>query len=312
MNLEWTSIEAYEKAFSGDPTATFFQSPAWFALAAQLEGGRTRFLVHPDGAVLPLLERGQSWRKRLCGAFGTYTGWLKHTSTQSLGPSPQAMLSLRSEFLVSPFCEGPRDLPGSFLETHVTDLSDWNSENSPSHWNRNHRRSLRTFRESEISIRLGEVRDLPGFLELYALQIKSWGERARRRYPDALFHGLLKETPQEAVRFWIAENEGRIRGARWCFHQGTHAVEWLAVADLSAKDSGVNHGLIHHAMAMAAQRGCRHYDFNPNPGLPGVDHFKDGFRSERRKVPWVQTSPIWQQMLRRWKSASPFSVKKGN
>jgi hypothetical protein len=133
---------------------------------------------------------------------------------------------------------------------------------------------------------------------MYQKQQLRWGQKAREPHPEGLLQALFTDLPKGALRFWVAEREGNLEAGRLCFHHRKHAVEWLAASQETALASGVTHGLIRHAMTAAAQDSCEVYDFNPNPGLPGVDHFKDGFRAKRVQVPWVISGPLWRRWAR--------------
>lgn len=297
MNRLSTDARAYAEAFEADPTATFFHSPAWLELAARFEGGRTRYWRHPDGPVLALLEHRRGWLRRYTGPFGTYAGWVGPGSGKRRPETPPFLRSLPAEYLVSPYGSGPYDLPGTCLETHAADLTGWSPDPADVPWNRNHRRSLRAFSEAGLIVRPGNAADLPALLRLYARQVEGWGDRARRVYPDALLKALIETFLPGPLRLWMAERDGHPVACRLCFHHREHAVEWLAAAAPEDRDQGVHVGLVHRAMSEAAREGCRRYDFNPNPGLPGVDRFKEGFRAQRIPVAWVRTGPAWRRAL---------------
>lgn len=100
-------------------------------------------------------------------------------------------------------------------------------------------------------------------------------------YPETLFQDMFRRwgnTP--SLSLLLAEKEGTIVAGRMCLHHNRHTVEWHAAAQRNDMERGANHLLVHAAVTAAAAQGSAIYDFNPNPGLPAVDHFKRGFGAQ--------------------------------
>lgn len=276
----------WESLVREDETATFFQTPAWHKLAEDFEGTRTRLLNVGDAEapiLLPVQSVKRWWGELLAAPFGTYATLLLRTNDVArCGAAGRALSHLNITLIGSPFSKRlPGDGPTS--GTRILRLDDLEPEGWVGSWSRNHRRLLRDAEaRGYVAREARDAADVSAYFAVYREQAQRWGDAARRLYPEELFQEAFRRfVPAGAMKLWLAEDkeEGVVAG-RLCFYHGGHAVEWHAAAARAHMERGVNHKAVHAIVLDARARGFRVYDFNPNPGLDAVDHFKRGFATE--------------------------------
>lgn len=287
MKLQTASPGTWENLARLDAGATFFQTPAWHRAAAAVLGSVSAPLLFtfPGGeAVLPLQRiRGRFGQgERFFSPFGTYTALLAEAPLdgERLAAVRDRLASLNLDLFSSPFAANPVEL-GRPLDasTRILELAGLEPDLWEASWSRNHRRLLKQAREAGLRARLAAGRaDVEAYCGIYARQARRWGPRARTVYPDSLFHSLWEAlSGGPAMKLWLAEAGGDVVAGRLCFYHNRHAVEWHAAAREEWLERGANHFLVREIVADAAVSGHAWYDFNPSPGLAGVDHFKRGF-----------------------------------
>lgn len=293
--MKLCSEDLWESLVRKDETATFFQTPAWHKLAEDFEGTRItplRFDLDGTVAVLPLQTRRRWWGDLLTAPFGTYSSLLRGPgfTPKHLDAITDALGHLNLNLTGSPYSEpfsAVRNGASGLTQrtqshTHLVRLGAFNPEAWVAQWSRNHRRLLKTAHETGYRVRLAErADDIAAYFELYRQQTRRWGSAARRTYPAELFQEAFRRfRPTGSFKLWLAEGNDGIVGGRLCLYHNFHSVEWHAAAEIEAMRLGVNHLLVHAAVRDAAAAGFSVYDFNPNPGLEAVDHFKRGFATE--------------------------------
>jgi hypothetical protein len=269
-----------------DETSTFFQTPAWHKLAEDFEGTRTRLLNLGDETapiLLPMQSVRRWWGELLAAPFGTYATLLRRADdTGRPDETWRALSRLNIDLTGSPFA---RSLPegGPSSTTRILRLKSLEPETWISSWSRNHRRLLRDAEERGYVVREArDAADVSRYHAVYREQSRRWGDAARRVYPEELFQEAFKRfVPGGSMKLWLVESpDAGIVAGRMCLYHGSHAVEWHAAAERAEMERGVNHKAVHAIVLDARARGFRIYDFNPNPGLDAVDHFKRGFATE--------------------------------
>jgi hypothetical protein len=278
----------WESVVREDETATFFQTPAWHKLAEDFEGTRTRLLNLGDEAapiLLPVQSVRRWWGELLASPFGTYATLLcRPDPGLRLDAAWRALSRLNLSLVGSPFASRlPREGSSPASSTRILRLDRLEPKGWLASWSRNHRRLLRGAEERGYRVREARDRaDVSTYFALYREQAGRWGAAARRTYPEELFlEAFRRFVPAGAMRLWLVEDPGEgVVAGRLCLYHGTHAVEWHAAAGRAGMEGGANHKAVHAIVLDARARGFRVYDFNPNPGLDAVDHFKRGFATE--------------------------------
>jgi hypothetical protein len=291
-DVEWESLART------DETATFFQTPVWHKFAEDFEGTRTVCLrlvgdERDDAvAILPVQQRRRWWGAILTSPFGTYSSLLRGKGWDAKQDPDQSVMLQRELSRLnlslpgSPFdpvlAEAWTGVARPEFHTHVLRLEAFDPVAWVERWSRNHRRLLKTAQETGFTVRLAESpADIAAYCALNRAQAARWGAAARRAYPDELFQeAYLRFAPSGSMKLWLAEGPEGIAAGRLCLYHGFHAVEWHAAAETNAMHKGVNHLLVQAVVSRAHAAGHKVYDFNPNPGLEAVDHFKRGFATE--------------------------------
>jgi CelD/BcsL family acetyltransferase involved in cellulose biosynthesis len=285
MTLRPSARALWDELAGADSSATFFQTRGWHELAAEFEGTETVCMVFEhDGctAVLPLQKRARPWGDMHAAPFGTYATFLCGQPPSPLfqAHAIRSLSRLHLNLPGSPFATRfAPGVDGPVNQTRTLPLEGLDPDAWAASWSRNHKRLLRQAREYGYSVRTAETaEDISRYYDVYAGLVERWGSGARRVYPERLFQEMFRRwgnTP--GMNLLLAEKEGVIVAGRLCLYHNRHAVEWHAAANRDDMERGANHLLVHAAVLAAAAKGYAVYDFNPNPGLPAVDHFKRGF-----------------------------------
>lgn len=266
----------------GDPSATFFQTPAWLGLAARHHAAEAAPLLFdlPGGpACLPLLRDRRWGRDRYFSAFGAYAALLapRTLDVSELSLVEKTLSKLNLHLVSSPFARNRarvgRALPA---RTQVIDLTPEAADAPTRGWENDPRRRLRIARENGLSVREGSgARDWDAYHGLYRKSLERWGERATRAYPPALFEALRDLAARDAgVRLWLSEHQGRPVGGYVAFYHNAHACIWHGAADESGFKLGSTQLLHHDMLADAARRGFPVFDLMGSAGLAPLEAFK--------------------------------------
>lgn len=291
----------WESLARSDDSATFFQTPAWHRLASEFEGTETvcmLFKLEGHSVLLPLQKKSRLWGSLYSAPFGTYTSflWDKEPPLRVKELLKRELGRFNLNLPGSPFApRWPVGIHGELSQTKVLKLAGLKPDEWISTWSRNHRRLLRQARDWGYSIRVAQTSaDVSEYYSLYRDMTRRWGSKARRVYSEELFQEIFRRFfKSTSMNLLLAESGGNIVAGRLCFYHNRHAVEWHAAAKGEDMERGVNHLLVHAAVIEAEKRGCGVYDFNPNPGLPTVDHFKRGFAPETLEFSgWSQRSGV--------------------
>ena len=278
-------LPLWEELARTDDTATFFQTPAWFAFAARRHVGSEAaplLFEFPEGPVcLPLLRDRRWGRDRYFSPFGTYAGLL---AQRALAPGELAEISrtlgsLNLQLTSSPFTRNPlqvgRALPAA---SHVIDLRAVDPDDPARDWERDARRRARRAVEAGVvvrRVRRGEDRDWDAYKELYRGTVSRWGKRARSAHPPDFFDDLRAMLAGEpGFQFWVAEAGGVIGAGFIGFDHNRHHALWHAAADGAFFGSGAVQLLYRTMIADAARRGLETFDLLGSGGLAGVEAFK--------------------------------------
>jgi CelD/BcsL family acetyltransferase involved in cellulose biosynthesis len=280
----------WEELALGDPTATFFQTPAWLRIAARHSGddrGAARlpeiapllFELPGGPACLPLLRDRRWGRDRYFSALGAYAALLapRALDAADLAAVDGTLSRLNLHLVSSPFARN-RAAAGKSLpaRTQVIDLHPGTAEDPARGWDPDPRRRLRIARENGLTVRPGSTaEDWDAYYALYQKSLRRWGARATRAYPKALFEALREEAGRNpGVRLWLSEHEGRAMGGYIALYHNAHACVWHGASDEAAFKLGSTQLLYHDMFADAARRGFAVFDLLGSAGLAPLEAFK--------------------------------------
>jgi hypothetical protein len=274
----------WESLARADNTATFFQTPAWHAIAARHYGAerpteRAPLLFDfPGGpACLPLLRDRRWGRWRYFSPFGTYAAVVcpRPLDAAEIGAVESALTPLSLHLSSSPFTRNPVRA-GTAIPSHVQvlDLADADPENPMRGWSPDPRRKVRMAREAGVRVRIaGSAPDWSAYFGVYQKSLRRWGARATSAYPEALFTDI-RDLPGGAMRLWLAESEGRVVAGYIAFYHNRHACIWHGASDPEFFRLGATQLLYHDMTAHAARAGHPLFDLLGNGGNASLEAFK--------------------------------------
>jgi CelD/BcsL family acetyltransferase involved in cellulose biosynthesis len=273
----------WESLARADASATFFQTPAWHAIAARHFGAQTAPLLFEFAgkphvvACLPLLRDKRWGRWRYFSPFGTYTALLcAHPLEASEIAQVQASLArLNLQLASSPFTQNPVSVGRvAHAHVHVVDLAHMNADDVMRDWSPDPRRKVRMAQDAGVTIRTGETdacwRD---YLAVYLKSLQRWGDRATSRYPDALFADIRRSTAG-AHRLWLAEHDGLVIAGFIAFYHNRHACIWHGASDPAHFKTGAVQLLYRTMIAAAARDGYAVFDLMGSGGTASLEAFK--------------------------------------
>jgi len=147
-----------------------------------------------------------------------------------------------------------------------------------------HRRHVRSAEKQGVEVSpAASPADVDAYYELYRASLQRWGDGATGFYPRSLFHNLAGSSAYgEGIRLLLARKDGAVIGGIVVLTHGAQAVYWHGVSDAAFASAHPSPLLLVSAIRRACEDGVRWFDFmGPNEHLKGVQHFKDGFASER-------------------------------
>jgi hypothetical protein len=300
MTLDWRQLEpvdvaaAWQRVVDANPQATFFHTPAWAELLHKtLPGWQPDSVAveFSDGmlAVLPLLRRDDSEHRESMAPYvyggPLFSGVPSEAHLDEIGKVPRwysDIVLYGNPFSPFEWCQD--GLIRWRIHTHVVDLSP-GFDSIFDHFRRAIRQQCCGAERNGVEISVArDILQVDQYYDAYLDCLHRWGEATTSFYPLALFHRLFDlQEHGDGVRIWVAELAGRVVGGVTVLYHGDHAVAWHSATQsecLSLPPSPFVHMT---AIRAACADGFRWYDFNPSGRLKGVEWFKEGFATERRR-----------------------------
>jgi len=317
MTLDWTVLEgdavtdAWRRAVSASPDATFFHTPDWAMLLESTVPGwqiDTVAIEFSDGmlAVLPMMRHEESEHRESMAPY-VYGGPLfsGEPSEEHLDEVGKVPLWYPDIVLYSnPYAKFDWLQEGLLrwrIHTHVVDLSP-GFDSVFKHFRRATRQQCRQADEYGLEVSLAQdTSEVDQYYDAYLDSLNRWGEAATSFYPRELFHGLFDfQDHERGVRLWVARADGQVVSGVAVFYLGDHAVAWHSSTHVDYLRSHASPFIHMTAIRSACEEGLRWYDFNPSGRLHGVEWFKEGFATERRRFdmfasPSATNPPVGQQ-----------------
>lgn len=285
MRLNLAAPEIWEGLTHEDPSATFFQTPAWYRVTApylRAESAPLLFETTSGPVCLPLLRDRRWGRYRYFSPLGTYTALLcsRALERREITEIATALSKISVHLISSPFTQNPLQVGSTISSsTHFIDLTTLDPESPMRAWKEDQRWRARAATRDGLTVRLAETPgDWNRYLELYEKSQTRWGERTSSSYPPSLFEAIRREVP--TARLWLAEQDGCIGAGYLAFYHNTYATLWHGAADSDFFAKGANQLLYAAMLADAAKRGYRVFDLLPSGGHTGVAAFKARFGSQ--------------------------------
>lgn len=300
MTLSWRQLEgadafaAWQQVVDTCDHATFFHTPAWARAFSDAIGDwypDPAVIEYSDGniGVLPMMGRHDSEHRESMAPY-VYGGPLflrppTDDHLDEIGKVPRWY----SDIILydSPFTPYAWEQDGLIkwrIHTHVVDLSTPFDELF-ARFRKIIRRHCRAAEKSGITASVADdLADVDEYYNAYLDSLRRWGENATAYYPRSLFHALYRlQRDGHGVRIWVAKLNGRVISGVIVLHHGAHSVAWHSATHSEFLSLHASPYVHMSAIKSGCADGDRWYDFNPSGRLRGVEHFKEGFATERRQ-----------------------------
>ena len=163
---------------------------------------------------------------------------------------------------------------------YVTDLQGLNEETLLASYSRMKRYDVRRAIRNGVTIRMGDLKDMPRFCEMMQLTADKNGFTARSKtYFEEFLAGL-----GENARFYIAEKDGVTIAGSITMELGNRMWHMYACSDRKYQADLPNELLQYRMQCDAIASGYRWFDFRGVEGYPveenpkyGLHHYKQGF-----------------------------------
>ncbi|MEZ5102724.1 MAG: GNAT family N-acetyltransferase [Thermoleophilia bacterium] len=166
--------------------------------------------------------------------------------------------------------------------THVVDLTE-GAEAARKRFRSSARGSARRAASLGVTIRRATSQeDWAAYARVYLDTVRRW-TTPLRVYDERLFE-LLAGEPQEGVRLFVAEHEGRICAGDLVLVHGTHSICWHGATDRDIAPPGTTNLLEWEVVGALAADGVLVYDMNGSGGLAGVVAFKESCGARPTRV----------------------------
>lgn len=288
------TLDEWQRLWESDPTAEYYQSPAWADLWSRRTPGASLapiMVVLPTGtsAVVPLIRQvrfGGVVSRLMSNPTGSWTGWLSSNAltddeaadvVNSLGRQHGLTIDWRS----TPLQHRP-GLPMSELgASHLVDLRS-GPEAVRSKWSKGHKAAYKQGLREGVQVRIGAGREDWGrYHDVYLDTIARWQTAGRpvtsSVRPDLL--DALRTAP--GVRLWVAERAGEVLAGAIFLYARRTVVYWSGAYRAAAAALRPSNVVLGTAMLEAAGEGAEWLDLGDSGIHQQVADFKRRFGAVR-------------------------------
>ena len=271
-------IEDWTSAVAQSSEATFFHSPEWFRIIADIypdyELAAARFAIRDGPAIiLPLMV---TWRSKATGAVAlmssplfTYGGAVSAQPVDSKLlaeaiekiPSSPALRAASLRIIGNPYQQIAIDPPFEKDEgyTHVVDLQG-GYDSVKGRYQRSQKEGLNKARRFGLVTRIADkIEDWRQYYGLYEQSLARWGGRATSHYPWELFERLSRCNP-DSVKLWLVESDGVPCAGALVVYKHPRACSWHASFAEEYSKQKPNNLLQDAILKDACERGFLTYD----------------------------------------------------
>ena len=288
MTPELCPESLWERLCHEDATCTFYQTPAWYHIAARHYQAETvPFLFHFENtkACLPLLKKRHWGRDVYFCPFGTYSALVcpQQLGFEQLNGVASELKRLNVHLVSSPFT-GNIVTFGKVIQsrTQVIDLTAADPENPMKNWEPDQKRRALLAQKNGVTVRPASSEDeWDKYYNLYKLSIQRWGKDATGSYPASLFKDIRRSlSGSPSMRLWLAEHDGEIGGGYLVFYHNGRAMLWHGAADQRFFALGTTQILYFTMITDARKRGFSIFDLMGSAGLAKLESFKGKFGAQ--------------------------------
>lgn len=289
MAFRLATLKEWQYSVNTDPTATFFQTPAWHILSSAFCGSRPwPLLWQKKGqvALLPFSRRHHGPLAHFFSPNGTYSAPL---SPEALQPKVLKDLArdLESQSLEWTGCPYSHNAlcfeasQGRLASSHAFALDPGSAacEVGSKEMQRRYRRASEMGIVAHSSQSDGDWQD---YYDLYRFTFHRWGTKARRLYSLPWFQSMKRQFEKRSgFEMWLARRPqangiSRNLAGLIVFRHGHIASAWQMVTGSGYEDKAGIPVVLHAAIQSARAAGCTVFDLGPSPNLPSVSRFKTG------------------------------------
>ena len=298
--MRWHPADAdlWRRLADADPTATYFQTPAWAELARSILPGIEACAVQAEveGAgrvVVPAMKTAVG--RGLYAMVesmppGVYGGPLVESGAGSIA-GPESFRTLFEDagggVTVSsgPFRSVDLGWDSETRTTHVLDLEGVDEDGLLRGYRKGHRSAVKKATRDGVSVdRARTAEDFDVLRALYDDTRERWTRTPWVVYGDDLFdHLRTRAEADDRVRVFLARREGRSVGAAVVLRQGRHAGYWVGATSDEGRRLNAGNLVVHRAIVDAVEDGAAVFDFLPSGGLEAVERFKSGYGASIRE-----------------------------
>ena len=269
----------WDSYVAASPRATFFHRAGWQRVAAATFPYRPAHLWALRGervvGILPLFEiRGFPWGRTLVSVpLGVYGGVAADDEAGARALLAAAKENGRNRGARYIELRGGarfEELPAKDLYVTFRKELDPDPEVNMARIPRNQRRSIRIALKNGLEHRLGREDLLGDFYRIYSHSVRNLGSPV---FPKSLFANLLVEFGDAATILGVFR-EGVMVGGVFTFFDRGEVLPYYGGALKPAFKYAVNDFMYWSLMGVAAERGCRVFDFGRSKKGSGSYHFK--------------------------------------
>ncbi len=299
IKLNEISKTEWEKSWQGGYRTTYFQSPKWFEIWAELQGGSARaYEVFDDEdsslGIFPVLTTSSYGITRTASSCaGTFGGMLQSESSCNKLTSKQ-IRSLADNFpnlswRIPPEC-APDPSP-DFIKpdyTHRLDLTQ-GLEAINEQWEKGKSgiaRKVRKARNNGVSVFPAKYpEEWKEYHELYLQNTQRWSPPPSVIYPFPLFDAL-RSTEKTYAKLWLAYSaDDQLVAGALCLYSPQSCVYWNGATSESHQELRPMNLLISTIIKDAIKNQLKFFDFNPSGGVAGIERFKESFGATKAPAP---------------------------
>ena len=288
--LSLASLEDWGLAWRSDVSATYYQSPQWANIWAELtpdsEVAALTIALQSDLDVIVPLVRQRIFRglvtQYLSSPSGTQTGWLASRPLTSSEVQELVGILLTTlpdmDWKTSPLQHLPTAMRSARLaHARVVDLRS-GPDVMRAAWSKGHKAAYNKGLRLGVTVRAGdEQRDWQRFWDLHQASATRWraaGESVTSRYNEALFDAIQRA---HGTRLWVAEYAGEVISAAVFLYSPRTAIYFHGATDADSFSLRPANVLLADVMFRGAADGLDWVDLGASGGHDNVDEFKRRF-----------------------------------
>lgn len=317
LTLREISESAWQHSWETGYNTTYFQSPAWFRLWGNIQGGSANaYEVYNEDSqylgVFPVYTNTSFGVSRSSSSCAGTFGGLIQTDSNTAKLTSEQIRQLASRFTnltwrIPPECSPNRN--PDFINsdfTHRLDLTKgW--DDIKTEWEKGKSgiaRKNRKARDNGVSVFPAQYpEEWKEYYELYLQNTQRWNPPPSVIYPFRLFDDIRAGEKHYATLWLAYSREENLAAGALCLYSKTSCVYWNGASSADHLNLRPMNLLISTIIKDAIKRGLTFFDFNPSGGVAGVERFKESFGAVKTPAPVYDSRSGFLQFAGKIKSA---------